>query len=179
MGAALSWAYGALAWRALTGRSICAMLALTSLVLTERTIVASLAHSAFLYFVQPAVSDGALGTMFLGSLLLGRPLVARLADDFFPLDDEQAGRPALRALFRRLTGLWAGVLLGKSLLIVWLLTTLPLAHFVRTMSVLNPAINIAAASITLATSLAVARREGLLDAEPEPDAELDANLMAA
>jgi intracellular septation protein A len=172
MAAALSWSYGALAYRAITGRAVSAMLVLTSLVLTERTVVASCAHSAFLYFVQPAISDGVLGAMFLGSLLVGRPLVARLAGDFFPLDDAQAARPAIRILFQRLSGLWAVVLLSKSVVILWLLTALPLADFVRTMSMVSPTANLATAAVTIAVGIAVARREGLLDHAPILNAEL-------
>src|SRR4051812_38011498 len=50
MGAAIAWSYGAIAWRAWTGRRTSGLLLLTALVLTGRTVVALFAHSTFVYF---------------------------------------------------------------------------------------------------------------------------------
>ena len=43
------------------------------------------------------------------SVVIGRPLIARFADDFCPLTPDVQCRPAIVQLYRRLTYLWAGV----------------------------------------------------------------------
>ena len=59
---ALVWSYGAIAFRALTGRRTSGLLILTAAVLTGRTVVAAVADSTFLYFLQPIISDGVVAT---------------------------------------------------------------------------------------------------------------------
>jgi len=161
MVAALGWSYGAIAFRALTGRRASGMLLLMAGVLTLRTVVALAAQSTFIYFLQPVLSDAVVGSAFLLSLLTARPVVARLAGDFYPLTDEIASRPAIRTLFRRLTLLWAMVCLGKALVILWLLLSQPLSTFVLAREVTVPTTNVLAIVLTVLIALAVARREGL------------------
>ena len=107
---ALGWSYGAIAWRALTGRRTSGLLLLTALLITARTLISLAAGSTFLYFLQPIISDALVGTAFLASLATARPMVARLAGDFYPMDDELHLRPRIQRLFRNLTVLWAGAL---------------------------------------------------------------------
>ena len=124
--AALGWAYGAIAFQALTGRRTSGMLLLTAGVLTVRTLVALAAQSTFIYFLQPVLTDLVVGTAFLVSALTARPLVTRLAGDFYPLTDELHARPGVQRLFRRLTVLWAAALLGKAGVVFGLLVSQPL-----------------------------------------------------
>ena len=90
---ALSWSYGAIAWRAVTGRRTSGLLVLTAIVLTGRTVIALVAHSTFFYFLQPIITDGVVAATFLLSLATARPMVARLAGDFYPMDAELSLRP--------------------------------------------------------------------------------------
>ena len=107
--AALAWTYGAIAWRALTGRRTSGLLVLVAVVMTGRTVVSMVLDSSYLYFLQPIISDGVVATLFLLSLASSRPMVARLAADFYPMDLELSARPRVRRLFWRLTLLWAGL----------------------------------------------------------------------
>jgi intracellular septation protein A len=159
---ALGWSYGAIAFRALTGRRTSGLLLLTALLITARTALALLTDSTFVYFLQPIVSDGVVATAFLLSLVSARPMVARLAGDFYPMDHELAMRPRVRRLFRNLTVLWALLGLGKALLTLWLLQSQSLATFVLVKSVTVLAINLTAAAATIALAAWVARQEGLL-----------------
>lgn len=160
--AALAWSYGTLAWRALTGRRTSGLLVLTTAVLTGRTLVALLTDSTFLYFLQPIISDGLVATAFLLSLATSRPMVARLAGDFYPMDAELALRPGIQRLFRDLTVMWAALCLGKAALTLWLLVSQSLATFVLVKSVSMLTINAAAGAATLGLAVLAARREGLL-----------------
>ena len=160
--AALGWSYGAIAFRALTGRRVSGMLVLTAAVMTGRTLITVTTGSTFLYFLQPVISDGVVGTTFLLSLATARPVVARLAGDFYPMDHELAMRPRVQRLFRNLTILWALFCLGKATLTMWLLQSASLDTVVMVKSISVPTINTLAAAATIAASLAVARKEGLL-----------------
>ena len=160
--AALAWSYGAIAWRRLTGRRTSGLLVLTALVLTGRTVLAVLADSTFLYFLQPVVTDGLVATAFLVSLATARPLVARLAGDFYPMDRELSLRPRIRRLCRRLTVLWGALCLTKALLTLWLLYSQSLETFVLVKEISVISLNALAASATVAAAVVVGRKEGLL-----------------
>lgn len=160
--AALAWSYGAIAWRALTGRRTSGLLILTAAVMTGRTLVAVLTDSTFLYFLQPIITDGLIGLAFLASLLSARPMVARLAGDFYPMDDELALRPGVRRLFRHLTLMWATLCLAKAGITLWLLLSQSLETFVLVKSLSVLTINGSAVAATIALAALVGRREGLL-----------------
>ena len=119
--AALVWSYGAIAWRALTKRRTSGLLILTAILLTGRTVLSVVADSTWLYFLQPVISDGVVAALFLLSLASARPMVARLAGDFYPMDHELAARPRIRRLFWHLTALWALLVLAKASMTLWLL----------------------------------------------------------
>jgi len=164
--AALGWSYGALAFRALTGRRTSGLLVLTAIVLTGRTVLAFSTGSTFLYFLQPVISDGVVGTTFLLSLATARPVVARLAGDFYPMDHEISMRPRVRRLFWHLTMLWALLCLAKATMTMWLLQSTSLDTLVMVKSISVPTINTLAAAATITAAVLVARKEGLLATGP-------------
>jgi intracellular septation protein A len=160
--AVLAWAYGALAWRYLTGRRTSGLLILTALVITGRTVVALVADSTFLYFLQPIITDTVVGVTFLLSLASARPLVARLAGDFYPMDRELHLRPRIQRLFKGLTVMWATLCLGKAVTMFWLLESASLETFVTVQTISVPSLNALAAAATLGAAVLVGRKEGLL-----------------
>jgi hypothetical protein len=164
--AALGWSYGALAFRALTGRRTSGLLVLTAIVMTGRTAIALSTGSTFLYFLQPVITDGVVGTTFLLSLATARPVVARLAGDFYPMDHEISMRPRIRRLFRHLTMMWALLCLGKATLTMWLLQSTSLHTLILVKSISVPTINTLAAAVTITAAVMVAREEGLLETGP-------------
>jgi intracellular septation protein A len=159
---ALGWSYGAIAWRALTRRRASGLLILTAVVMTGRTLIALLTDSTFLYFLQPIISDGVISALFLISLTTARPMVARLAGDFYPMDHELSMRPRIRRLFWKLTLMWAALCLGKALMTLWLLQSQSLETFVLIKSVSVLSINATAVAVTIGAAVLVARKEGLL-----------------
>lgn len=160
--AALAWSYGAIAWRAVTRRRTSGLLILTAILLTGRTALSIAADSTWLYFLQPVISDGAVAALFLLSLASARPMVARLAGDFYPMDHELAARPRVRRLFWQLTAMWAVLGFTKASMTLWLLQSQSLETFVLVKSVSMLAINLLAAAATIALAAAVARKEGLM-----------------
>ena len=162
--AALVWSYGAIAWRAVTRRRTSGLLILAAILLTGRTVLSIVADSAWLYFLQPVISDGVVAGLFLLSLASARPMVARLAGDFYPMDHELAARPRVRRLFRDLTALWAVLGLAKATMTLWLLQSQSLETFVLVKSISMLAINVLAAFATIGLAALVARKEGLMGA---------------
>lgn len=160
--AALVWSYGAIAWRAVTGRRTSGLLILAAILLTGRTVISMAADSTWLYFLQPIISDSVVAALFLLSLASARPMVARLAGDFYPMDTELAARPRVRRLFWHLTVLWAVLGLAKATMTMWLLQSQSLETFVWAKSVSMLTINVLAAFATIGLAALVARKEGLM-----------------
>ena len=162
--AALLWSYCAIARRIVTHRPVPAILVLATVAFTVRTGIALATGSAFIYFIQPVLGTVFMAALFLGSLVVGRPLIARLADDFWPLEPEVAAHPAVCQLFRSLTVLWAGVNLAIAAVTFVLLVTLPMEGFVPAKTIGSYMITITGVMVTISWSIATARREGLLRA---------------
>ncbi len=160
--AALVWSYGAIAWRAVTRRRTSGLLILAAILLTGRTALSLVADSTWLYFLQPVISDGVVAGLFLLSLASARPMVARLAGDFYPMDHELAARPRIVRLFRNLTILWAVLGLAKATMTLWLLQSQTLETFVLVKSISMLSINVLAAFATIGLAALVARQEGLM-----------------
>jgi hypothetical protein len=159
---ALTWTYGAIAWRWATRRPMSGLLILSVAILTVRTAITLTTGDTFVYFLQPVVSDGVVATIFLLSLTTARPVVARLAGDFYPMDLDVAGRPRIRRLFWHLTLLWALVSLVKGGVGFWLLQSQSLVDFVLIKNILVVTVTLVAVTVTIWASTYVARKEGLI-----------------
>ena len=160
--AALAWCYGASAWRMATRRRRSGLLMMTVAVLTARTAFAFASGDTFLYFLQPAVTDVAVAMVFFASLATARPVVARLASDFYPMSADVAKRPRIQRLFWHLTLLWALVCLGKATVTVSLLMSQSTMTFVVVKSICLLSITIVAVTATVLAAVRAARKEGLL-----------------
>lgn len=146
--AALGWSYAALLRRLITRRRIPGVLVLGSALLTIRTLVAVASGSVFVYFLQPTVGTVAVGAAFMLSVPAGRPLAARLAADFLPIEPSLLARPFMRRFFARISLLWAFVNLGNAAVTVWLLVSQPLATYVAA----KTAVSLVATSVAIGAS---------------------------
>jgi hypothetical protein len=161
MCAALAWAYGSVLRRAVGGQRIPAVLQLAVAGLTIRTIV-GLLSGTFMYFLQPVATTLALSVVFLVSLRYGLPIIARMASDFCPLDDEIRARPAVTRLFSGLTLMWAGVHLVSAGITFAMLVTLPTATFVALRLVVSLTITLTAVVLTVWWAMRTAQSEQLI-----------------
>ena len=127
--AALAWDYACIAFRLVRRKRIPGILVLASLGLTARTILALASHSAFLYFLQPCLSTAGVGLLFAVSILVGRPLAAKLAHDFVPMPAGFCDRPEIRKVFVQITGVWAVVNVINGAAALALLLTQPIAIY--------------------------------------------------
>ncbi len=159
---ALAWAMVAVLRRLVAHQPIPSILILGTLGIVVRTFVGLLSGSMFAYFLQPLASTVALGALFLGSVVVGRPVISRLAHDFCPISPEVASRPAVVRLFVGLTVLWAGVHLLTAATTFGMLVSFSVPTFVLIKTVTSFGITIAAIVFTVSWSIRVARRENLV-----------------
>jgi hypothetical protein len=159
--AALSWSYGAVVRRLVFGSRVPTVLTLGVLGLTVRTLL-GLTTGTFVYFLQPVMTTLVLGTAFVVSLGIGRPIIGRLADDFCPLSPELTSRSSIKRLFSRLTWLWAGVHLVSAVSTFVLLISVSTPTFVLVRTPLSLAITACAISLTVSWAIATARAENLV-----------------
>jgi hypothetical protein len=130
--AAAGWMCLSIACRIARGRQVSALLLLATVGLSARVGLYLLNKNDFVYFIQPIMRTLAVAVLFAASAALGRPLVARFASDFCSFDAEIGSRPAIRALFRRLTYLWAGAQAVTAAVNLTLLLTVPTEVFIGT-----------------------------------------------
>ncbi len=146
----------------MTRRRTSGLLILTAAVMTGRTLIAVATDSTYLYFLQPIISDSLIALLFLLSMVTARPMVSRLAGDFYPMDRELALRPPVRRLFGGLTLMWGALALAKAAFTLWLLRSQSLDTFVLVKSISLPTLNTLAVAATIGAAVIVARQEGLL-----------------
>ena len=161
MCAALAWAYGSVLRRLVSRRRVPGVLQLAVAGLTIRTIV-GLLSGTFMYFLQPIATTVALSLVFLVSMRFGIPMIARMASDFCPLDEEISARPGVIGLFSGLTLMWAGVHLLSAGTTFAMLVSLPTPTFVALRSIVSLTITVIAVMLTVAWAIRTARSENLV-----------------
>jgi len=159
---ALAWMTATTCWRWVTGRSVPRLLLLTFAIMAVRTGFTLITGNTFVYFVQPVFADATVAAVFLGSLLTTRPLVARLAPDFYPIDAALTARPGIQRLFRRLTLLWGLVVVTKGTTTLWLLLSQSTVDFVLFKSAAIIGVTLLGVAATITLSAITGRQEGLL-----------------
>lgn len=116
-----------LVWCALTvgvrwgfGRRVPSTLLLAVGVLVARTAIALVLSSVYVYLLQPVAASVLMAVLFIGSAALGRPVTARLAQDFVKLPAQLLADTRMRRLFTEVALLWglsrvadAGLSLGS------------------------------------------------------------------
>ena len=168
---ALGWMVGAMGWRWATGRRVSGLLLLTLGILTVRTAFTLATGNTLVYFLQPVFADFAVAVIFLASLWSTRPVIARLAPDFYPMSAGVAARPEMRRLFRRLTLMWGLVILSKGAITLWLLASLSTVNFVLIKGGAIITLTLTAAVVTVVWSVIVGRQEGILPPTQRPTTE--------
>jgi hypothetical protein len=162
MAVVLVWGYGAILRRVLRTERIPGILMLGTFGLTLKTLVGLLSGSTFAYFLQPIATTVALAGVFLGSVLIGRPVIGRLAHDFCPIAPEVASRPGIIRLFARLTFLWSGVHLLTAAITFGMLVSMPVPMFVALKTVACLTVTVSAIVLTISWALRTARSEQLV-----------------
>jgi hypothetical protein len=159
--AAVIWAFAMSGRRIANGQPVSGLLIVAGVGLSVRCVVYLLSQNAFVFFAQPIIRTVAMASLFACSALARRPLVARFAADFCSFDAAVGQRPAIVALFRRLTYLWAcsqAVIAGITLT---LLLTVPVNVFIGTAAGAAWLIVILSILMTVADAVRTTRDDGL------------------
>lgn len=159
--AATSWAVGSIIVRSVRGRRIPVLLVLTSFGFLLRLGLYLASSNDFVYFVQPVIRTFATALLFVGSAVIGRPLVARFAGDYCSFASDVGSRPAITALFRRLTYLWAAGQMAIAAATLTLLLTVPVTVFIGTAAGVAWASIITCLLLTVVDAVRTTRREGV------------------
>lgn len=159
---ALAWMVAAMGWRYTTKRPVSGLLILTLGVLTIRTAFTLATGNTLVYFIQPVFTDLAVAAVFLGSLWTARPVIARIAPEFYPMSAAVAAQPEIRRLLRRLTLMWGLVILTKAGITLWLLVSLSTATFVLIKGGAIITLTLTAAIVTVVWAGVVVHQQGLL-----------------
>ena len=159
--AAAIWTYLAVGRRIASRRPVSGLLVLATLGLSIRLTLYVLNDNAFVYFVQPIARSSATAILFALSAMLGRPLIARFARDFCTFTSDVEARPAIEALFRRLTYLWASAQAALAVINMTLLLTVPVKVFIGTAAASAWVIMGLGTALTVADSVRTTRDDGL------------------
>ena len=166
---ALIWSWGAVIYRMARGERVSGLLLLTALGMTVRTVLSVSTQSVFVYFLQPTLGTVVLAGAFLFSVPAGRPLAARLAEDFLPMPDAFRDHPAVRKYFLRITVLWALVQLANAALGFWLLVSQPVPVFLAAKTAGTLVLTTIAIGVSALVFLRSMRHHGLLSSELPPN----------
>jgi hypothetical protein len=153
--------YASVGRRVVRRQPVPGLLVVASVGISVRVGMYLVNESAFVYFVQPIIKTVATALLFLISVMVGKPLVARFAADFCAFGEDVGDRPAIMSLFRRLTYLWAGAQITIAAANLTLLLTVPVAVFVGTAAATAWAVMTAGVVITVADSVRTTRNDGL------------------
>ncbi|MDQ1521019.1 MAG: hypothetical protein QOI55_2092 [Actinomycetota bacterium] len=144
MAVGLGWGYGLIALRLLLRRRVPGILLIGTATFTVRSIVAALSGSTFIYFLQPTLGTAAVAAAFLLSVPLGRPLAARLADDFCPIPADLRANAHVRRFFRQISLLWAFTQAINVAVTLWLLFTQSISTYVVAKSATSAGLTVSA-----------------------------------
>ncbi len=119
------------AWQARHGRE--AGLAVVSAVFVAvQALVALAAHSATVYLAQPVVLSAAWGLVYLGSVVVGRPLIGVFANAWYPFPPWFRASAPYRREFGLQSLVWAAYCLCRASLRLFVLLHSGIGAFVVT-----------------------------------------------
>jgi intracellular septation protein A len=144
-----AWSMSVIVVRRLLGRRVPTMVLVGVGVLLVRTLLSLATGSSFLYFLQPTLGTATVGLVLLGSALVGRPLVLRLARDFCPLPADTMGDPHLRRFFLGISFFWAATNLVNAAVTLWLLVSQSVSTYVVTRTAMSWTLTIVAIGISV------------------------------
>jgi hypothetical protein len=164
----LAWSWGAVAVRVVKRRRIPGILLLGAVALTARSLVSVVSGSVFVYFLQPTLGTVVLAGAFLLSAPAGKPLAARLAEDFLPMPDWFSSHPTIRRFFVRMTVLWGAIQLANAAVAFWLLVTQPIEIYLAAKTAASGMIMVVAIGASVVWFRRLVAHHGL-HAAPHPE----------
>jgi hypothetical protein len=160
LGATLGWLYLALAARFLAGRRLPGTLFMCAGVMSGRTAIALATSSAVIFVVQPVAGSICMALLFLGSVLVGRPLTVRLARDFLAIPAHILKRRGVRRMFSQIALLWGVSRVADAAMSLALLH-LGIGVGIVSRGVFSPLLSLLTVALSAAWGLRALRRDGI------------------
>lgn len=149
--ASLLWSGCALGRRIICGRRLTGVLVLGAVGTCFRLATVLWTASPFIFFLQPVLATMATSVAFAVSVLLRRPLAAKLGADLVPLGEEHWADPGVRQACSQLSLVWSAALFANAALTLWMLSNLDVATFV----LLRPLVGVVTTLPAIVTSFVV------------------------
>src|SRR5205807_1873452 len=123
-------------------------------------------QNQWLYLAWPSLENVIYGTAFLGSALLGRPLLALYAQRLYPIPPPVRATSAFRRAFLIASAAWLCGHGVRAVVRIWLLNNLPLELYLIADTVAAWPINVSLAAFTAWFPLREMRRAGFMSVTP-------------
>jgi len=132
----------------------------------------------WVYLAWPSLENLIYGTTFLGSALIGRPVLALYAQRLYPIPAHVRASEAFRQAFIITSAAWLIGHLVRAVLRLWLLNSLPREIYLMADTVAGWPINVSLVAFTTWYPLRELRRAGFVDVRPQELSTLDAVELA-
>lgn len=125
----LTWAWVVLIRQIVSRGRISGLLTLTAATLSIRCVTWAVHQTTFTFFAVPVAETVVVATLFVATMIVGRPLLVNLARDFVPSLGDHLASEKYRPLVRRMSLVWGAVYLGSAATSALLLSTQNLHWF--------------------------------------------------
>jgi intracellular septation protein A len=95
-----------------------------------QAIIGVATGSATAYLIQPSILGGINGTVWLGSVVIGKPLAAVFAHEVFPVDEQTRASEEFRSVFRHVSLVFGAFFLVFAAIQLLILLTVGVDAFV-------------------------------------------------
>ena len=174
----LTWSAAVFAWHFSRTRGADVFSATTFAFACVKATAGLLSQNQWLYLAWPSLENLIYGTAFLGSALLGRPLLALFAQRLYPIPVSVRGTRTFRRAFVVASAAWLCGHALRAVIRLWLLATLPLELYLIADTVAGWPINVSLVAFTTWYPLRQLRRAGLASGAPTPLSAADAIELA-
>jgi intracellular septation protein A len=174
----LTWAAAVFAWHYQRTRGADVFSATTFGFACVKATAGLVSQNAWLYLAWPSLENVIYGAAFLGSALLGRPLLALYAERLYPIPPGVRESSTFRRAFVIASAAW---LCGHGLRAVvrlWLLNNLSLEVYLIADTVAGWPINVSLVAFTTWFPLRELQRAGFMSVAPRDISTLDAVELA-
>jgi hypothetical protein len=175
--AVLGWSASVFAWHRHRTGSADVFSATTFTFACIKATAGLVSQNPILYLGWPSLENMIYGSTFLGSALLGRPLLALYAQRLYPIPASVRSSAAFRRAFIIVSAAWFGGHSLRAVVRLYLLATLPLELYLIADTVAGWPINVSLIAFTAWFPLRELRRGGLM-LEPQPISTMDAVELA-
>jgi intracellular septation protein A len=162
----LTWSAAVFAWHFSRTRGADVFSATTFAFACVKATAGLLSQNQWLYLAWPSLENLIYGAAFLGSALLGRPLLALFAQRLYPIPLSVRGTHTFRRAFVIASAAWLCGHSLRALVRLWLLATLPLELYLIADTVAGWPINVSLVAFTTWYPLRQLRRAGLVSVAP-------------